>query len=69
MVETYLEKDDWLLNTPFLQKIKGQAHKEGHEEGHEEEREEVAKNMKREGMPVEVIAKLTGLSIEEIREL
>ena len=62
MVQEQLEKEDWLLNTPFLQKIRGQ----GREEGREEEREELAKKLKEDGMPIEKIAKLTNIDIKEI---
>ncbi len=73
MIETHLEKDDLLLNTPFLQKIRGQGREEGREEGIglgvEKERLNIARNMKQEGMELDVIAKLTGLSVDEVQGL
>ena len=61
MIETHLQKDDLLLNTPYLQKIRG--------EGHEEGVQEVAKNLKQAGIDLQIIANATGLSIEEIKQL
>ncbi len=65
MIQEQLEKEDYLMNSPFLQKVRG----EGHKEGHEEERYVIAKGMKEEGIEVGVIAKLTHLSMEEIEQL
>ena len=45
------------------------SHEEGREEGREEERMEVAQRGIAEGYPFEMIAKMTGLSEDEIREL
>jgi predicted transposase/invertase (TIGR01784 family) len=46
---------------------------EGREEGREEGRKEgaiqIAQNMKKEGLPISLIAKMTGLSEEEIKKL
>ena len=41
----------------------------GRENGQEEMQQEIAKNFKNDGIPIEVIAKNTGLTIEEIEEL
>ncbi len=65
MIREQLEKEDYLMNSPFLRKIRG----EGHEEGREEERHVIAKNFKQAGVDVQVIADATGLSIEEIEQL
>jgi len=43
--------------------------KKAKEEGMEEGREEIAKKSLQEGLSIEVIAKITGLSIEEIKTL
>ena len=43
--------------------------KKGREEGREEEKYEIARKMRREGMSVELIAGITGLTVEEIRDL
>jgi predicted transposase/invertase (TIGR01784 family) len=53
MLVTYLKKRD----------------KKAKEEGMEEGREEIAKKSLQEGLSIEVIAKITGLSIEEIKTL
>jgi len=42
---------------------------EGREEGRKEEKIEMAKKSLKEGLPVELISKLTGLSIEEIEKI
>ncbi len=65
MVETYLEKDDLLLNTPYLQKIRDQ----GREEERGKERKMIAKEMKKEGLDVNMIIKFTKLTVEEIEKL
>jgi predicted transposase/invertase (TIGR01784 family) len=41
----------------------------GREEGREEERQEIALNLLRDEVPVAVIARCTGLSIEEVQQL
>ena len=49
------------------------AEQKGREEGHEEGREEAnrdnARRMKADGMPAELIAKYTGLAIEDIEQI
>ncbi len=66
MIREQLEKEDYLMmNSPFLQDIRG----EGHEEGRDERSYEIAKSLKRAGVDVQVIADATGLSIEEIEQL
>lgn len=45
------------------------AKREGKEEGREEKKREIALNMKADGMTVEMIAKYTGLTAEEIEKL
>ena len=42
---------------------------EGRAEGRAEEKLEIAKNMKADGQPLDLIAKFTGLTIEEIEKL
>ncbi len=61
VIEVYLAKDDLLLKTPDLQKIR--------DEEREEERRIIAKNMKQVGIEVQLIASTTGLNIEEIKKL
>jgi len=43
--------------------------RDGYEEGREEKAREIAKNLKASGIPIDVIAKNTGLTIEEIEKL
>ncbi len=43
--------------------------RDGYEEGREEKAREIAKNFKASGLPIDMIAKNTGLTIEEIEEL
>jgi predicted transposase/invertase (TIGR01784 family) len=45
------------------------GHIKGREEGREEKKREIALNMKADGMTVELIAKYTGLTAEEIAAL
>ena len=61
MIEEQLEKEDYLMNSPFLQKVRA--------EEREEERYEIAKNFKQAGVDIQIIANATGLSIEEIEQL
>ena len=42
---------------------------EGRQEGRQEEKIEVARNFLREKTPVEIVAKATGLPLEEVRRL
>ena len=42
---------------------------EGREEGREEANRETARRMKKDGLPIEVITKYTGLSVDEIATL
>ena len=42
------------------------ARNEAREEGREEEKKEIARNLKKNGIRLEIIASATGLSIEEI---
>ena len=45
------------------------AREEGREEGHVEEREKNARNLRGLGVDLEIIAKATGLTVEEIQNL
>ena len=42
---------------------------EGLEEGAKTERIAIAKNLLKDGIPIEVVSKNTGLSVEELKEL
>ena len=69
MIEEYLKKDDLLLNTPYLQQIRGEGHQKGHQEGREETLKEVARKLKQAGTEIQLIVSTTGLSVEEINQL
>lgn len=60
---------DSLKNFRDLYSVISTAENKGREEGREEERVKNAVKMKQKGYPLEDIAEITGLSIEEIREL
>ena len=61
-------KDYWdYYSTMKTAHKKGKA--EGREEGRAEEKAKTASRMKADGMPAAVIAKYTGLTIEEIEDL
>ncbi len=49
MIQEQLEKEDYLMNSPFLRKIRA----EEREEGREEERHVIARNFKRAGVNAE----------------
>ena len=49
--------------------IRSQYKREGLEEGRKESQKEMAKNFKNNGVSIEIIAKSTGLSIEEVEKL
>ena len=57
------------------QKMEGRAEvraegiKEGKEQGRKEAQQDIARNFKQSGIPIDVIAQNTGLSIEEINSL
>ena len=42
---------------------------QGIEEGMEKEKIEIAKNMLKEGLPIDMVSKLTGLSENEVKRL
>ncbi len=65
MIQEQLEKEDYLMNSPFLQKIRA----EERDEGRDERSYEIAKGMKEKGLSVELIMELTNLSADEIEQL
>ncbi len=65
MIQEQLEKEDYLMNSPFLQKVRA----EEREEAIDQERHAIAKNLKQVNIDVQIIANTTGLSIEEIEQL
>ena len=52
-----------------LAKGREEGREEGHEEGREERNLEVAINLLQLGTPCEIVAKATGLSLEEVTKL
>ncbi|MBQ8464202.1 MAG: PD-(D/E)XK nuclease family transposase [Prevotella sp.] len=52
-----------------VEKSRAEGREEGRAEGREEERRENARRMKKDNMPTELIAKYTGLSVEDIERL
>ena len=61
MIQEQLEKEDYLMNSSFIRRMK--------DKGGDERSREIARNMRQKGMTTELIAELTGLSIEEVEEL
>ncbi|MDR1732532.1 MAG: hypothetical protein LBR61_10625 [Synergistaceae bacterium] len=53
----------------YLEKTKMEARQEGRIEGMQEGRQEMAKNLLADGVPPEIIAKSSGLSVEQVRSL
>ncbi len=53
----------------YGERLKDEARQEGRQEGRQEEKRETARALKEQGVDVEVIAKATGLSTEEIEAL
>jgi predicted transposase/invertase (TIGR01784 family) len=45
----------------------GRGHREGHEKGREEAAAEIVRNLLKNGVPVEQLSQITGLSVEKIR--
>lgn len=51
------------------QSIKAEGKAEGRVEGSQEKAQQIAINLLREGMAVEAIARVTGLSVEQVQRL
>ncbi len=58
--------DNLLHNTTAINR---EAIQIGHEKGRKAEKIEVAKNSLKAGVSIDVIAEITGLSVDEIKEL
>jgi len=56
-------------NYSIIETAKEEGREEGREKGRVERDIEIAREMKKEGLPVSQIARFTGLSIEEIERL
>ena len=57
------------MTTKYHDEGKYEGLKEGLEQGRSFEKAETARKMKADGMPVELIAKYTGLTVEEVDRL
>ncbi len=53
----------------IYQQIKTEGKEEGREEGSQQKAHEIAQNLLAEGMTVEAIARITGLSVEVVQQL
>jgi predicted transposase/invertase (TIGR01784 family) len=62
------EKARMVLDS-FLGDARYEGRQEGLQEGRQEEKLEVAWNLLREKMPVDVVSRATGLSLDEINRL
>ena len=75
LIEITQEDREWarqLSEEKFIldnQSIRVTAWREGHKEGRREERLEVARNLKENGIPIEIISQSTGITSEEIVKL
>lgn len=58
-----------LIKTEGLEEGRQEGIQEGKQEGIQEGKQEVAINLLTEGMAIEVIARITGLSVEVVQEL
>lgn len=61
--------DRYRVNSIVEADVREEGRKEGRQEGEAKERIKNARAMKAEGIPAAVIARITGLSLEEIEEL
>ena len=63
----------WMTDEEDRKMMQNSAKKEGIQEGIEKgihkKQKEIVRNMKKENIPIEIIKKITGLSIEEINEI
>jgi predicted transposase/invertase (TIGR01784 family) len=59
--------DNLMLEEGARGRAKG--HAEGHAKGKADGKAEIAKELKLDGMPAEKIAKITGLSVDEVNNL
>jgi predicted transposase/invertase (TIGR01784 family) len=58
-----------LQETRVYREAREEGREEGREEAREEEREKIALNLLLKNMPLETIAEVTGLTIEQIQQL
>ncbi|MES1025707.1 Rpn family recombination-promoting nuclease/putative transposase [Gloeocapsa sp. BRSZ] len=64
-----LLRQDIMRESVIYQSIIAEGLEKGREEGQQEKARQIAINMLKEGMPTEVVAKLTGLAIEVVEQL
>jgi recombination-promoting nuclease RpnB len=66
--EAYFAREREILNKG-RQEARQEARQEGYQEGRQEMSAKVALNMLKESFPVEMIARVTGLTLEQIQAL
>ena len=64
-----LAYDNELMQKKMINTARNWGYDDGKAEGLEEGKKTVAKNFPKDGIPIEVVSKNTGLSIEELEEL
>ena len=67
--ERALAREKFLRDKLHMENRYNRGLEEGREEGRMAEKREIAKNFRNSGIPIDVIAKNTGLTIEEIEKL
>ena len=58
-----------MINDAVISTVDRKAEERGCEQGIEQEKHKVASNMLKENIPIDLIAKITGLSIEQVKKL
>lgn len=58
-----------MINDAVISTVDRKAEERGREQGIEQEKHKVASNMLKENIPIDLIAKITGLSIEQVKKL
>ncbi|MEB3294331.1 MAG: hypothetical protein VKJ24_14325 [Synechococcales bacterium] len=64
-----LEQYEQEHQMPYVTSIEQMGIQKGTEQGREEERKAIARNLLREGFPLDTIARTTGLSLKQLQEL
>ena len=64
-----LAYDNEMMQKKMINTARNWGYDDGKEEGLEEGKKAIAKNFLKDGIPIEVVSKNTGLSIEELEEL
>ena len=61
--------DNEMMQKKMINTARNWGYDDGKEEGSKEEKKSIAKNFLKDGIPIEVVSKNTGLSVEELKEL